>query len=168
MDFLIRAASAEDLKAVTGIYAHHVRCGTASFEIEPPDEAEMLRRWQAVAEKGLPYFVAERDGAVAGYGYAGLYRPRPAYRFTVEDSIYVDRECAGLGIGGALLGRLIAECERLGLRQMIAVIGDSENAASIGLHRKFGFEHAGVLKNVGCKFGRWLDTVLMQRELGTR
>lgn len=162
----VRFATDADIKAVTGIYAHHVRHGTASFEIEPPDAAEMRRRWQDICDKKLPYFVAEKNGDAVGYAYAGLYRPRVAYRFTVEDSIYVHPDCAGQGIGGVLLPALIADCEARGLRQMIAVIGDSANAASIGLHRKFGFEDAGILKNVGFKFGRWLDAVFMQRKLG--
>jgi L-amino acid N-acyltransferase YncA len=162
----IRPALPADLPQITTIYAHHVRHGTASFEIEAPDENEMARRWKDITDKGLPYLVAENNGTVAGYAYAGLYRPRVAYRFTVEDSIYVHPESARQGIGALLLPALISSCEKQGLRQMIAVIGDSGNTASIALHRKFGFEDAGTLKNVGFKFGRWLDTVFMQRALG--
>lgn len=163
---LIRPASPSDIKAITAIYAHHVSSGTASFEIDPPEETEMRRRWQDVTVKGLPYIVAEDKGAVLGYAYAGPYRPRPAYRFTVENSIYVHPDQARKGIGALLLPALIAECEKLGLRQMIAVIGDSGNAASIALHRKFGFQDTGILKSVGYKFGRWLDVLIMQRQLG--
>jgi L-amino acid N-acyltransferase YncA len=163
---LIRPAAAADLTAITRIYAHHVRHGTGSFEIEPPEESEMVRRWQDVTAKHLPYLVAEDGGEITGYAYAGLYRPRVAYRFTVENSVYVHPDHAGRGIGSHLLPALIDNCAALGLRQMIAVIGDSGNQASIRLHRRFGFEEIGALKNVGFKFGRWLDTVFMQRSLG--
>lgn len=162
----LRRARESDLPAITAIYAPHVRTGTASFEIEAPDEAEMLRRWRDVTERGLPYLVAEAGGEVVGYAYSGPYRPRPAYRFTVEDSIYVLGDLHGRGIGRALLARLIEESARAGARQMIAVIGDSGNAASIRLHAALGFRHVGVLKSVGNKFSRWLDVVFMQRALG--
>jgi len=163
----LRTARREDLAAVTAIYAHHVRTGTASFELEPPDVAEITRRWADIVQRGLPYLVAERRGEVVGYAYAGPYRPRPAYRYTVEDSIYVRGECAGAGIGRALLDALIADCERWGARQMVAVIGDSGNVASIRVHAAAGFARTGTLPDVGWKFGRWLDVVLMQRVLGS-
>ncbi|HUH92998.1 MAG TPA: GNAT family N-acetyltransferase [Casimicrobiaceae bacterium] len=162
----LRAATAADSTATTAIYAHHVRTGTATFEIEPPDAGEMKRRWREVTARGLPYLVATREGEVIGYAYAGPYRPRPAYRFAVEDSIYVRADACGKGIGRALLAELIAASERAGARQMIAVIGDAANAASIGVHAALGFRYVGVLAGVGNKFARWLDVVLMQRALG--
>lgn len=163
---LIRAAGLADLPAITEIYDHAVRYGTASFETEPPDEAEMTRRYRALVGGGFPYLVAERDGAVVGYAYAGPYRTRPAYRYTVEDSIYVSPAAQRRGVGRALLEELIAESTVRGFRQMIAVIGDSAQIASIELHRAAGFHYVGNLQNVGFKFGRWLDSVLMQRPLG--
>jgi phosphinothricin acetyltransferase len=162
----LRTARESDVPAITAIYAPHVRTGTASFEIEEPSEAEMLCRWRDVTARGLPYLVAETGGRVVGYAYSGPYRPRPAYRFTVEDSIYVLGHVHGRGIGRALLARLIDESARAGARQMIAVIGDSGNAASIRLHAALGFRHVGVLDSVGNKFSRWLDVVFMQRPLG--
>jgi L-amino acid N-acyltransferase YncA len=165
-DLSIRPATPHDLAAITRIYDHAVRHGTASFEIEPPDETEMTRRYQALRAGGHPYLVAEHAGAVAGYAYAGPYRARPAYRWSVEDSIYVAADAQRRGIGRVLLERLIAEAEAGGFRQMIAVIGDSANAASIELHRAAGFRLVGTFDNVGFKFGRWLDSVLMQRALG--
>jgi phosphinothricin acetyltransferase len=165
-DVTIRPATPADIPAITRIYAHAVRNGTATFELEPPDEAEMMRRMTALLEGHFPYVAAEIGGALAGYAYAGLHRTRPAYRFTVEDSIYVDPTAQRRGVGRALLKRLIEECERRGFRQMIAVIGDSAQTASIEVHRALGFRHVGNIENVGFKFGRWLDTVLMQRELG--
>lgn len=164
---LVRAALAADIPAITGIYAHHVRHGLASFELEPPDAAEMARRHAAVLELGLPYLVAELDGRVAGYAYVAPYRTRPAYRYTVENSVYIHRDCVGSGVGSALLPRLIAASEAAGCRQMLAIIGDSANLSSISLHRKFGFSQVGLLPAVGWKFGRWVDSVLMQRALGT-
>jgi L-amino acid N-acyltransferase YncA len=163
---VLRPSQDEDIPALTRIYAHYVRETTSSFEIEPPDEAEMFRRRAAILERGLPYIVAEMAGVVTGYAYASPYRPRLAYRFTVEDSIYVDPRFAGRGLGRALLSAVIVECERQGYRQMIAVIGGSDNAASIGLHRSLGFEPAGVLSGAGYKLGRWADSVLMQKSLG--
>ncbi len=162
----IRPATLSDIPAITRIYADAVRHGTASFELEPPDEAEMTRRMNALLAGKFPYLVAEIEGAVAGYAYASLYRTRPAYRFTVENSVYVTPEMHRRGIGRKLLERLIDACTALGFRQMIAVIGDSNQAASIGVHKACGFEPAGNLKNIGWKFGRWLDTPLMQRALG--
>ncbi|MBI2257077.1 MAG: N-acetyltransferase [Proteobacteria bacterium] len=166
-DFSIRPAVVGDLAVIQRVYAHHVRTGLASFEETPPDLAEMTRRWQAIAETGLPYVVAENAGGdIAGYAYAGPYRPRSAYRFTVEDSIYLDPRFQGKGLGRALLARLITDATACGKRQMIAVIGDSANLASIGVHRALGFEMTGTFKAIGLKFGRWVDTVLMQRALG--
>jgi phosphinothricin acetyltransferase len=162
----IRPATPDDLPAITRIYDHAVRHGTASFELEPPDLAEMGRRMAALRDGGFPYLVHESAGAVLGYAYAGAYRPRRAYRFSVEDSIYIDPAAQGRGIGRALLDRLVAESEARGFRQMIAVIGDSAQAPSIAVHRAAGFHHIGTLEAVGFKFGRWLDTVLMQRALG--
>jgi phosphinothricin acetyltransferase len=166
MSVAIRPAKMADIPAISRIYAHAVRTGTASFELEPPDEAEMSRRMQALLDGKFPYFVAEIDGAVAGYAYASLYRTRPAYRFTVEDSVYVAPQAHRRGVGKALLEKLIEAATALGYRQMIAVIGDSEQAASIGVHRACGFTPAGNLKSIGWKFGRWLDTPFMQRALG--
>jgi phosphinothricin acetyltransferase len=162
----LRPAVLSDIPAITRIYAHAVRHGTASFELEPPDEAEMTRRMRALLEGGFPYLAAERDGVLAGYAYAGPYRTRPAYRFTVEDSVYVAPDAQGAGIGRLLLHALIADAERKGFRQMIAVIGDSAQATSIALHVAAGFTMVGPLVSVGYKFGRWLDSVLMQRALG--
>jgi L-amino acid N-acyltransferase YncA len=162
----IRPATPADIPAITRIYADAVKHGTASFELEPPDEAEMARRQRTLVDGGYPYIVAEIDDALAGYAYAGPYRPRPAYRFSVEDSIYVDPNAQRRGVGRVLLERLIEECERRGFRQMIAVIGDSAQAPSIELHRALGFRMIGAVENVGYKFGRWLDSVNMQRALG--
>jgi phosphinothricin acetyltransferase len=163
---LIRPTADADLPAITGIYDLAVRTGTASFELEPPDQAEIARRRQAVTQAGLPWLTAERDGAVLGYAYAGPFRPRPAYRFCVENSIYVDARARGQGVGGWLLAELMARCEAWGARQMVAVIGDSSNVPSIQLHSRLGFRHAGCVEHVGWKFGRWLDVVFMQRTLG--
>jgi len=162
----IRPTREVDLPAITAIYEQAVREGTATFELEPPDLAEMTRRYRALTDGGYPYFVALLDRRVAGYAYAGAYRPRPAYRFTVENSIYLDPAIHRRGVGLVLLRHLIAECETRGYRQMIAVIGDSANAGSIGMHRACGFQMIGTHPNVGLKFGRWLDTVMMQLALG--
>lgn len=166
LPFVIRDAKASDIDAVAAIYAEHVRHGTATFEIDAPGRAEMLRRFDDLAVQRYPYFVAERAGTVLGYAYAGPFRTRPAYRFTVEDSIYLDAPAHRQGIGRALLERLIEACTNRGARQMIAVIGDRANAGSIALHRSCGFTDAGLLEASGFKFGRWIDTVLMQRALG--
>lgn len=163
---LVRPSNEGDLAATTEIYALAVRDGTASFEIDPPDGAEMARRRRSVLDAGLPWLTAERAGAVLGYAYASVFRPRPAYRFCVEDSIYVDARARGQGIGGWLLAELIARCDAWGARQMVAVIGDSANRASLGLHARHGFRDAGRIDHVGWKFGRWLDVVFMQRALG--
>jgi phosphinothricin acetyltransferase len=165
-DLILRDAREDDMPAVQAIYAHHVIHGTASFELDPPPLAEMLRRRADILANNLPYVVAERAGEVVGYGYATLYRPRPAYRSSVEDSVYVREGLGGLGIGQTLLQVIIERCEAGGRRQMIAIIGDSENAASIRLHQRMGFRRVGAFESVGFKHGRWLDTVLMQRELG--
>lgn len=162
----IRESRDEDVAPIQAIYAHHVLHGTASFELEPPDVDEVGRRRSDVIRNGFPYLVAEDGGRVLGYAYANLFRTRPAYRFTLENSIYIDRDATGRGIGRALLAELIAASEAAGCRQMLAVIGDSANVASIGLHAACGFRFAGVMRASGWKFGRWLDTVLMQRELG--
>jgi len=162
----IRPGTEADVACVQAIYAYHVLHGLASFEVEPPDVDEMRRRRQTVVERGFPYLIAELGGEIVGYAYAGPYRARPGYRFSCENSIYIRQGLEGLGIGKALLTPLIGECEAMGMRQMIAVIGDSANYASINLHRSLGFEMAGNLRSVGFKFGRWIDSVLMQRALG--
>ncbi|QEL24593.1 N-acetyltransferase [Bosea sp. F3-2] len=164
----IRPACRADITAITAIYADAVQHGTASWELEPPGEAEMLRRYETILAGGYPYLVAERDGEVLGYAYAGAYRPRPAYRATVENSIYIAPTAQGLGIGGLLLDALMKACTERGFRQMIAVIGDG-TGASVGsrrLHEKAGFRLIGVAEKVGFKHGRWLDQMLMQKELG--
>lgn len=162
----IRLAAPADLVRVCEIYRHHVLTGTATFEIVPVTPEEMRARHAAVVERGYPWLVASLDETVVGYAYATVFRPRPAYAWTVEDSIYLDPAATGRGLGRALLTRLIADCESIGLRQMIAVIGDSANTPSIALHRALGFADAGVQRAVGLKFGRWLDTVTLQRALG--
>jgi len=162
----VRPATVADLPAITAIYRHHVLHGLASFEIEPPDAAEMARRFTEIRELGLPYLVAECDGNIAGYAYAAVYRTRPAYRYTVENSVYVENDYAGRGVGSALMPALIDGCAAAGRRQIIAVIGDSANHASIRLHEKFGFQRVGLLPAVGYKFGRWVDSVLMQKDVG--
>ena len=162
----IRPATAADLPAITAIYDQAVQFGTATFELTSPDLAEMTRRFAALQAGGYPYLVAVLDGVVQGYAYAGAHRPRPAYRFTVENSIYLDPGAQRRGTGGRLLAQLIADCDARGYRQMVAVIGDSANAGSIAVHRKAGFQTIGVHPDVGFKFGRWLDTVSMQLALG--
>ncbi len=162
----IRPAALTDVPAVARIYAHAVETGTASFELTPPDQTEMARRMSDLLDNDFPYLVAEVDNAVVGYAYAGPYRARPAYRFTLEDSVYLAPDAQGRGIGTALLPALVEESAARGFRQMIAVIGDSEQAASIALHARCGFYYVGTFPHVGFKFGRWLDTVLMQRALG--
>jgi phosphinothricin acetyltransferase len=163
---LVRPAAPQNLPAIQSIYAYHVLQGLASFEEEAPPLEEMRRRFEEVTGGGLPYLVAEEKGEILGYGYCTLYRTRSAYRFTLEDSIYVKHGQQGKGIGRALLAELIVRCEALNYRQVIAVIGDSANAASIAVHASAGFVRAGNLRSTGYKFGRWVDSVLMQRPLG--
>ena len=162
----IRPATADDIDAIQAIYAHHVLNGLGTFETEPPDLAEMQRRHAQITGDGFPYLVAVDGAHVLGYAYANHFRTRAAYRNTVEDSIYVADAASGRGVGKALLAALIERCAALGLRQMLAVIGDSGNAGSIGVHRACGFEHTGVMTAVGRKFDRWVDVVIMQRALG--
>jgi L-amino acid N-acyltransferase YncA len=165
-DLNIRRAVADDIPAITRIYADAVEHGTASFELEPPDQAEMARRQQALLGRNFPYLIAERSGIVVGYAYAGPYRDRRAYDWCVEDSIYIASEFHRQGIGRLLLTGLIAECESRGFRQIIGVIGDSANTASVAVHAAVGFRLIGAFQSIGYKHGRWLDTVLMQRALG--
>jgi len=167
----VRDARPQDVPCVQAIYAHHVRHGLASFEETPPDVAEIERRFQATLALSLPYLAAEiaapgAEASLAGYAYAGRYRSRPGYRYSIENSVYIDPACVGQGIGRMLLTELIDRCTALGYRQMIAVIGDSDNAASIRLHRSLGFADAGTIRSVGFKFGRWVDSVILQRPLG--
>ena len=163
---LIRPVRLDDITTIHAIYSHNVLHGTASWELTPPDRADMLGRLQAVLDKGFPYFVAEIDGQVVGYCYASGFRPRPGYRFTVENSIYVTDGFQRRGIARQLMSTLIDACTTMGFRQMLAVIGDSANTPSIELHRSLGFVQVGLLPSIGFKFGRWLDSVWMQRSLG--
>ena len=162
---IVRPATAEDAEALAAIYGDAVLNGFGTFEEEPPSPADMEKRRRDIAERGLPYLVAEQDGQVLGFAYAGPFRPRAAYRYTLEDSVYVAPHAAGRGVGRAVLSAVIEACEALGVRQLMAVIGDSGNAASIGLHRSLGFEQTGVGKSVGFKHGRWVDIVHMQKPL---
>lgn len=162
----VRDATDADMPAIKAIYAHHVLHGTGSFETEPPSIAEMAQRRANVLGLGLPYLVAESAGEIVGFAYATHYRPRPAYRHTAEDSVYIKPGMTGRGVGSLLLREVIARCEAGGWRQLIANVGDSSNAGSLALHTRHGFRTAGTLQSVGFKFGRWLDTVLMQRDLG--
>jgi len=162
----VRDATPEDIPAIEAIYRPHVLRGLASFEEVPPDAAELARRYADVRTRGLPYLVAVQAGEVLGYGYCAPYRLRSAYRYALEDSVYIKEAHLGRGVGSRLLGELIVLCERLDYRQLIAVIGDSANAASIALHARHGFLRVGTFRSVGYKFGRWVDSVLMQRPLG--
>jgi phosphinothricin acetyltransferase len=164
---LIRPSEPRDVAVIADLYAWNVRHGTGTFELDAPDEAETARRRDDVLAKGLPWLVAERSGGVVGYAYANHFRPRRAYRFCLEDSIYLSPDAQGQGVGRPLLAELLAQCQARGARQMLAVIGDSANRASIGLHRALGFRAAGLLAAAGWKFERWLDVVIMQRELGS-
>ncbi len=166
---LIRASQSSDLAAITAIYAHHVEHGTGTFELEAPSAQDMAARRAEVLARGLPWLVAEADdgsGKVTGFAYANWFKPRPAYRFSAEDSVYVAASACGQGVGRALLSALLQACETAGVRKLLAVIGDSANQASIGLHERAGFEHAGVLRSVGWKHGAWRDVVLMEKPLG--
>jgi phosphinothricin acetyltransferase len=165
-DLIVRNATLADIPAITAIYQPAVREGLASWEYDPPDEAEMCRRFKTIEAGGYPYLVAERNGRVVGYSYVSAYRPRPGYRFTVENSVYVAADAQRGGVARMLLSALIDRCAASGFRQMVAVIGDSANAPSIRLHRSLGFTFAGTIHAIGWKHGRWLDTVLMQRPLG--
>ena len=166
METLIRLATEADMAAMTEIYAHHVLHGTGTFELTAPDAAEIASRFAAIRERGLPWLVAERGGEAIGYAYAGPFRTRPAYDWIVEDSVYVREECSGQGVGTALLAEVIERCTALGYRQMVGLIGDSENVGSVRLHRRLGFVQVGLFSSVGWKAGRWLDVVMMQRPLG--
>lgn len=161
-----RPSRESDIPAIQQIYSHYVRHSLATFETEPPDEEEIRRRRTEVTGKGLPHIVAEINGTVAGYAYAAPYRSRTAYRYTVEDSIYIHPSYVRRGLGRILLTEIVRVCQRNGYRQMVAIIGDSANTGSVGLHSDMGFEHIGILRSVGLKFGRWVDTVIMQRQLG--
>jgi L-amino acid N-acyltransferase YncA len=162
----VRLSTEQDVAEIARIYCHYVRHSTATFELDPPSDDEMAKRRSDILSLGLPYLVAERDGAILGYAYGGRYRPRPGYKFTIEDSVYVDPQRVGQGCGKALLAALIEKCEQGPWRQMIAVIGDTANTASLRLHEGFGFRNVGTLSSVGFKFNGWVDSVLMQRELG--
>jgi phosphinothricin acetyltransferase len=163
---ILRDAAPADLEPMRAIYAHHVLHGLGTFEEVPPDAEDFAGRFANVSALGLPWLVAEADGRAAGYAYASPFRLRSAYRFTVEDSVYIAPEHTGRGVGRALLGAVIARCEAQGLRSMFALIGDSGNDASVGLHRALGFEDSGVMRSAGFKFGRWADVVIMRRGLG--
>jgi L-amino acid N-acyltransferase YncA len=162
----IRPSHDSDLPAITAIYAHHVLNGTGTFETAPPSESDMTARRADVLAKGLPYLVAEDDGQVLGFAYCQWFKPRPAYRFSAEDSIYLHPDAAGKGLGRALLAQLARQAEEIGIRKLIAVIGDSNNAGSVGVHRSLGFAPVGMFKSCGWKFGKWLDIVLMEKTLG--
>lgn len=163
---LIRTSQPEDIPAISAIYTHHVLHGTGTFELEPPSQQEMASRRSDVLAKGLPYLVAVDGKQVLGFAYCNWFKPRPAYRFSAEDSVYVAPDAQGLGLGRALLTELAAQAEKAGVRKLIAVIGDSANTGSIAVHRSVGFSHVGVLKSCGWKFGQWRDVVMMDKALG--
>lgn len=162
----IRPSRDEDIPAITAIYGHHVLHGTGTFETEPPSVADMRTRRADVLSKGLPYLVAEQDGKIAGFAYGNWFKPRPAYRYSVEDSIYLAPDQHGQGLGRALLAELLARCEAVGIRKVMAIVGDSANAGSIGVHRALGFTQVGTIDACGWKFGAWRDIVIMQKTLG--
>jgi len=164
---IIRPSQDSDILQITAIYAHHVHHGTGTFEVEPPNEDDMTQRRADVLSKGLPYLVAVEGHHLLGFAYCNWFKPRPAYRYSAEDSIYLASEAAGRGLGRALLAELMTQAERAGVRKLIAVIGDSNNLGSIGVHSSAGFSHVGILKSCGWKFERWLDVVLMDKALGT-
>lgn len=166
MSVAIRPAGVQDISAITAIYAHHVLHGLASFEYDAPGEGEIRQRYEAITDSGFPYLVAMQDGRVVGYAYASPYRARPGYLHCLEDSVYVDAALAGRGIGRQLLEALVASCEPIGCRQLVAVIGDSANRASIAVHEACGFTRVGTFRSIGFKHGRWVDSVLMQRAIG--
>ncbi len=163
---IIRSTHDADIEAITAIYSHHVRHGTGTFEIDPPSDADMASRRDDVRAKGLPYLVVAEGDKVLGFAYCNWFKPRPAYRFSAENSIYLAADAHGRGLGRALLAELAAQAEKAGVRKLIAVIGDSANSGSIGVHRSVGFSHVGILKSCGWKFDRWLDVVLMDKALG--
>ena len=162
----IRPSRDEDIPAITAIYAHHVLHGTGTFETEPPNEANMTARRADVLSKGLPYLVAEHDGKVAGFAYGNWFKPRPAYRYSVEDSIYLAPDLQRKGLGRALMAELLAQFEAVGIRKVMAIIGDSANAGSVGIHQTFGFTQVGIVESCGWKLGAWRDIVIMQKTLG--
>lgn len=162
----LRPSTDDDVPAITAIYGHHVLHGTGTFETDPPTEADMRARRADVLGKGLPYLVAEQQGRVLGFAYCQWFKPRPAYRYSAEDSIYLHPDASGQGIGKALLAELVKQAQAAGIRKLIAVIGDSANAGSIGVHRTLGFDQVGVIQSCGWKFDRWLDIVLMEKSLG--
>ena len=163
---LIRPSRDEDITAITAIYAHHVLHGTGTFETEPPSAADMANRRADVLSKGLPYLVAEEDGEILGFAYGNWFKPRPAYRYSVEDSVYLAPGLDRKGLGRALLAELLAHCEAAGIRKVMAIIGDSANAGSVGVHRAMGFTQVGIVEACGWKFGAWRDIVIMQKTLG--
>lgn len=165
MSLIVRDATAQDLPALTAIYAHHVLHGFGTFEYVPPSEADFVEKWKGIRDLRLPFLVADDAGEPVGYAYASMFRPRPGYRYTIEDSVYIRDDQRGRGVGSALMGPLLKQCEATGARQVVAVIGDSLNAGSIGLHRKFGFAHSGTVRSAGFKLGRWVDICMMQKAL---
>ena len=163
---LIRPSRDEDIPAIAAIYAHHVLNGTGTFETEPPNAADMATRRADVLSKGLPYLVAEQDGEILGFAYGNWFKPRPAYRYSVEDSVYLAPDLHRQGLGRALLAELLTRCETAGIRKVMAIIGDSANAGSVGVHRALGFSQVGIVEACGWKFGAWRDIVIMQKTLG--